>query len=226
MGSEDLFKKVKAKRLKKITRDINKKDTYEKFLIVSEDTKSSYLYLKEAILHYRIQSANFAIVGLGKDPLDIVDEAEARYNKESSSYHPDFDKVFCVFDRDTHSRYFNALSKIDTLNRRIGGSEPTFIGITSDPCFEIWLILHLTYTTKFYQPTQKKSVSNIVYDDLCKIYPNYKKSSEGIFKDLLPNLDDAINNAEKLKAYCTSNGATSPLTGLDELMIYLRDIKL
>jgi hypothetical protein len=226
MGSDDLFKISKAKRLRKITRDIDKKESYEKFLIVSEDTKSSYTYLKEAILHYRIQSANFAIVGLGKDPLDIVNEAEARYNKESASHHPDFDRVFCVFDRDTHTRYFNALSKIDALNKKIAGSEPTFIGITSDPCFELWLILHFTYTTKLYLPTQKKSASNIVYDDLCNIYPTYKKSSFGIFKNLLPKLDDAIDNAKKLKSYCTSNGAISPLTRLDELLVYLRDIKL
>ena len=119
MGSEDLFKKAKARRLKKIKRDINNKDTYEKFLIVSEDTKSSYIYLKEAISHYKIQSANFAIVGLGKDPLDIVNEAEGRFRKETHSHHPDFDKVFCVFDQDTHSRYYNALSKIDTINKKV-----------------------------------------------------------------------------------------------------------
>lgn len=225
MGSDDIFKRAKAKKRKDLQREANKKEEYDKFLIVSEDTKSSYFYIKDAVSHYRIQSANFAIIGLGKDPLDIVNEAEVRFNKELNSHRPDFNKVYCVFDRDTHHRYYNAISKIESLNKKINPDEETFIAITSDPCFELWLLIHFQYTTKLYQPTQKKSASNIVHDDLCTIFPDYNKGSQGIFKQLLPKLDDAIKNSTKLKKHCKAHACDSPLTRMGNLISYIRDLK-
>lgn len=225
MGSDDLFKKRKARVQRSLVRESNKKEEYDKFLVVSEDTKSSCFYIKEAIAYYRIQSANFAVIGLGQDPLNIVEEAERRYAKESSSNKPDFDRVYCVFDRDSHKRYYPALAKIDAINKEIGSESPVFIAITSDPAFELWLLLHFGYTSKLYEKTQKKSAAGLVLDDLLVKSPIYKKGSEGIFKEYLPKFPDAIENAKRLRKYCDDNGILSPKTNMDELMVYIRDIK-
>ncbi|MEZ9536555.1 RloB family protein [Vibrio lentus] len=222
MGSDDIFKRSKARKDRNLKREASSKKEYEKFLIVSEDTKSSVYYLQEAVLHYRIHTANFSIVGLGRDPLDIVDDAEARYNKERDSHLPDYDKVYCVFDRDSFTRYYNAIAKVDAINKRLG--KKVFYAITSDPSFELWLLLHFAYTSKGYIGTQKKSSGDQVYDDLLLHYPEYGKNSKGHFKGLLPHLDDALKNAAQLIEYCQQNGSTTH-THMGELMTYIKDLK-
>jgi hypothetical protein len=176
MGSDDHFRKSKARRDRVLKREASLKEEYEKFLIVSEDTKSSVYYLQEAIRHYRISTANFSIVGLGKDPMNIVDDAENRYNQETKSYLPDYDKVYCVFDRDAFPRYHNAIDKIHNLNQRLG--KEVFFAITSDPSYELWLLLHFNFTSKDYIATQRKSSGDQVYDDLLEHYPEYEKTQE------------------------------------------------
>ncbi|EJB8504268.1 RloB family protein [Vibrio parahaemolyticus] len=222
MGSDDLFKRSKARKDRSLKRQASLKQEYEKFLIVSEDTKSSVYYLQEAVSHYRIHTANFSIVGLGRDPLDIVDDAEARYNKELGSHLPDFDKVYCVFDRDSFSRYYNALAKVDAINKRLG--KEVFFAITSDPSFELWLLLHFAYTSKGYAATQRKSSGDQVYDDLLQHYPEYGKNSKGHFAKLLPLIDEAIENAANLREYSDNSGSTTH-TRMGELMAYIKDLK-
>ncbi|MPS31894.1 MULTISPECIES: RloB family protein [unclassified Salinivibrio] len=227
MGSDDLFKRAKARKQKGLVRESNKKEPYDKFLIVSEDTKSSTIYLEEAVAYYRIQSANFAIIGLGKDPLDVVCEAEKLYSSELKSHKPDYDKVFCVFDRDAHTRYYNALQKIESLNKKhISKTElPIFNAITSNPCFELWIYLHFKYTTKSFTPTQKKSIGEKMISELLSVYPEYAKNSKGYFTELFPRLNPtAISNAEKLLAHREETGSETH-TKVVTLIKYIQDLK-
>ncbi|MFO6421789.1 RloB family protein [Motilimonas sp. KMU-193] len=219
MGSDDLFHKIKARANKLKKREHNKKEPYPKFLIVCEDTVSGYYYLTKAVKHFRLSSANFCIVGLGQDPMSIVLEAEKRYNNEKSSHKPDFEQVFCVFDKDNHAKYYNAIDKINAINRSLG--EIVFKAITSVPCFEIWLILHFTYTTKLYSDNQSKSAANQVVADLIKIMDSYKKSSSDAFEQTIEHLPVALNNANKLGSYCKKTSSESPSTRMNELMEFI-----
>lgn len=221
MGSDDLFHKLKAKAYQSRQREHGKKEPYPKFLIVCEDTVSGYHYLVNAVKHFRVSSANFRIVGLGQDPLSIVDHAEQNFKQEEASHHPNFERVFCVFDRDTHATYYNAISKVDAINKRIGNENPVFSAITSNPCFEIWLILHFNYTTKFYTASQKKSASNQVVSDLVNYLNDYKKSSKNAFEQTIAMLQTALDNADKLADYCKKNYIDSPATKMDELMDFI-----
>ena len=74
--------------------------------------------------------------------------------------------------------------------------------ISSDPCFEIWLLLHFTYTTKIYSSHHKKSASSFVSDELRKYIDNYSKSDKSTFEKTILMLDFAIKNAEKLENFC------------------------
>ena len=172
MGSEDLFHKLKKKARKAKRRESNKREPYPKFLIVCEDTVSGFHYLNSAVKYFRVSSANFSIIGLGQSPISLVRHAEMEYNQELDSHRPDFDKVFCVFDRDTHGSYYGAISKINAINKKIKNKQTVFEAITSDPCFELWLILHFTYTTKSYTSSQKKSAAMHVLDELVKELPS------------------------------------------------------
>lgn len=225
MGSDDLFHKLKNKAKKEQKREIEKREPYPKFLIVCEDTVSGYHYLKDAVKYYKLSSANFSIVGLGQDPLSIVQHAEKKYDAENKSYRPDFDQVFCVFDRDTHAHYYNAISKVDAINRKLGNPSPVFRAITSNPCFEVWLILHFTYTSNTYAASQNKTAANKVVDSLLNYLPNYQKSSTNAFSETVNELAVAIGHAERLEKYCEANFTDVPHTKMYELMRFISTLK-
>lgn len=219
MGSDDIFHKLKARSKVAHTRGSKQIESYKKFLIVCEDTVSGYHYLKDTVNYFRLSTANVSIVGLGQSPINIVEHAKERFDQECNSCKPNFDQVFCVFDRDEHVSFYNAIAKIDSINRKLG--EETFIATPSDPCFEIWLILHFLYTSKLYQRTGRKSAANIVVDDLKKLLPNYEKGLKSAFVETKDLIDIAMKNAKRLKSYCEENGAVSPRTDFDKLISFI-----
>ncbi|HDY7430000.1 TPA: RloB domain-containing protein [Vibrio vulnificus] len=228
MGSDNLFHKLKAKGKNEKKREHDKKMPYPKFLIVCEDTVSGYHYLMQAVNHYKLSTANFCIVGLGQDPLSLVLEAENRYESEKTSIRPEFDFVFCVFDRDTHSSYYPALSKIQSINKKleiVDEDKNIFVAINSDPCFEIWLILHYIYTAKVYAPSQNKSAANNVVSDLKSYISDYDKSAKSVFTNTHEKLPTAFENASKLQAYCESHYVTSPCTKMNVLMEFIGNLR-
>ncbi|MEZ8382279.1 RloB family protein [Vibrio splendidus] len=226
MGSDDIFHKLKKKAHKKQNRDRQLRDPYPKFLIICEDTVSGYQYLLDIVKYYKLSTANFTIVGLGESPLNIVQEAERKFNLESESHRHNFDQVFCVFDRDTHGTYYNAISMVDALNGRLApADEPIFHAITSNPCFELWLLFHFVYTTQVFLPSHKKSAANNVEVELKKHLPSYGKSNTNVFSAVHEHVDLAIENSERAKNYCEKNYVDNPLTEMDFLMKFLMGLK-
>lgn len=228
MGSDNNFHKLRAKGKNAKKREYEKKMPYPKFLIVCEDTVSGYHYLIQAVNHYKLATANFCIVGLGQDPLKLVLEAERRYESEKASIRPDFDFVFCVFDRDTHNTYNSALLKIKSLNKTMGITDhdkEVFIAIDSDPCFEVWLMLHYVYTTKVYAPSNNKSAANNVVSDLKGHIKDYDKSAKTVFNTTHKKLNDAFANASKLQTYCANHGVSTPCTKMNFLMKFISTLK-
>ncbi|PSU97833.1 hypothetical protein C0W80_16030 [Photobacterium leiognathi subsp. mandapamensis] len=237
MGSDDIFHKLKKKAAQEKKRQIGKREPYPKFLVVCEDTVSGLIYLQKAVIHYKLSTANFSIVGIGEDPLNIVKRAEIEYDKEKKSTRPAFDKVFCVFDRDTHHSYYNALSKITSLNDKIKLDfisdesnsvkefKPVFVAIQSNPCFELWLLCHFEYTTKLYTKSQNKSASGHVKDDIKKYLPDYDKSSDKVFEQTINLLPSALKHASSLREFCEVNMLEAPYTDMDNLMSFLSTLK-
>lgn len=221
MGTDDRFRKLKEKQKTQRKRASAKRESYEKFLIVCEDTVSGYHYLKDVIKHFKLSTANVSIVGLGQSPISIVEHANHRFTDEKKSYRPDFDKVFCVFDRDTHSTFFEAKQKIEAINKKL--KKPIFNAIPSDPCFEIWLIIHFKYTSKLYEKSGRKSAANMVVEELRMLLPNYQKGYKEAFQDTCVLMAKAIENSKKLKDYCEKNGTESPRTDIDIMIEYIID---
>ena len=73
----------------------------------------------------------------------------------------EFDRIFCVFDRDGHQNYQQALDKIAGSPM---GKKGKLQAITSVPCFEIWILLHFGYSTAPFVKTGNKSACDkVVY---------------------------------------------------------------
>jgi len=109
VGTDNLHHKRKAKKAKDLKRRKSKRAAYDKVLIVCEGEKTEPNYFKELVIFYAINTANVAIDGsCGSSPISVVRQAVKLYKSEAKKGDP-YDRVYCVFDRDSHSTYDEAL---------------------------------------------------------------------------------------------------------------------
>lgn len=215
MGSDDLHKKIKAKTLKQKQRKIGTRKPYDRVLIVCEGAKTEPLYFKALREEYKLHTANIEVCNSpGSDPMTIIKYAKARY-KEAKREGNSFDRVYCVFDKDQHATYQSAIKELEN-------SQPKniFFAITSVPCFEYWILLHFTYTTKPYYPTDCKSVADNLIDDLKQYIPQYEKNTD-VFDIIKNNTSFAISNAKKVNMSAQKTYTDNPSTKVVDLVEYL-----
>lgn len=187
---------VSGKRKGREARDLKRKspsmEAHKRVLIVCEGEKTEPLYFQGLKRFYQLNSDIVEITGdCGSSPNSVWEEAQMQYQKSKKLANP-YDKVYCVFDRDMHSTYTQTVQAI-----RSKKPKDTFFAITSNPCFEYWLLLHFRYTTKSYCPISGKSSADRVIEDLKTFLPNYSKGYKNIFSELSSKLDDAITNAKR-----------------------------
>lgn len=220
MGTDNLFHKHKAKNKKQLTRHGKRREPYAKVLIVCEGKKTEPLYFEDIKSYYKLNSVNVQIDGTcGSDPVSIYNYGKQLYREEANKGDP-FDKVYCVFDQDTHSNYELAMHNIHTAK-----PAKTYIAINSVPCFEYWLLLHFECTTKPFKPTAKNSACKQVEKCLKQYFPEYTKGQGNIFTKLIDLLDAAHRNADKIRRFAEENATNNPTTRVHELVAFLQDIK-
>jgi hypothetical protein len=96
------------------------------------------------------------------------------------------DLAFCVCDTDVD------YAKEDALQRAMRFSKSKDIEmILSNPCFEVWFLLHFTFSTRCFNSNAD------VIAALRSYLPDYEKSRD-IFEALLPRIERAKDNAVKL----------------------------
>ncbi|HHJ19987.1 MAG TPA: RloB domain-containing protein [Gammaproteobacteria bacterium] len=220
MGTDNLFHKRKARQARDLARRKGRRAPYAKVLIVCEGEKTEPHYFNELKDHYGLNSANIEICGdCGSDPLSIIRHAKQRYREERDAGDA-FDKVFCVFDKDTHTHYQQGLNTI-----RSATPKNVYVAITSVPCFEYWLLLHFNYTTRPYDSLPGNSACNQVLTELKGYMAGYTKGSIDIFSALLGQLDFARNNAIHALQAAEANHTDNPGTKVHELVDFLQNIK-
>lgn len=219
MGSEDLFHRRKAKRAHELARKVASRESYEKALLVCEGEKTEPYYLNNLKDHLKLSSTNIVVTGdCDSDPLTIVKYAIANYTAEKTKGDP-FDKVFCIFDKDSHANYDEAI-------QLIGSQRPkdTYFAINSVPCFEFWLLLHFTYTTRPYSASKGKSCCETLITELHAYIPDYEKGSKTIFNDLFAQLPKAKVFSARALATAQASDTDNPSTKVHELVEYLENI--
>lgn len=219
MGSDNLHHKRKQRTQDSYKRKISQRSSYEVVLIVCEGKKTEPYYLMEFCDSLKLNSANIKIIGTGVDPLKLVEYAEQEFNASK-----DYDRVFCVFDKDQHSNYQNALNKVRLLRERSRNSIPIY-SITSVPCFEYWLLLHFIDSTRPYHKTGSKSSGDLLLSEISNHIKNYYKGHVNIFEMTKEHLETAINRAKRICEQQASHGTDNPSTNMYELIEYLRSIK-
>ena len=220
MGTDNLFHKRKAKGNRELERKRARREPYDKVLIVTEGKKTEPEYFEDLKKYYRIHSANIKIDGSGdSSPESVVKYGKKLYEDERSRGDA-FDRVYFVFDKDTHLTYSQALDEIKRYGRK-----NTFFAINSVPCFEYWLLLHFTYTTEPFKAAGKLSVADAVIKKVRKHIPDYEKSTSGLFVQLYDQLEQAKKHAVLSMEEASKTGTDNPSTRVHELVDYLQNIK-
>jgi hypothetical protein len=184
-------------------------------LIVCEGEKTEPFYFEGLRVHYGISSVNVRVTPAnGSDPVSIVSYALERFD--------DYDRTYCVFDRDEHRNFDEAI--------RIGKASNAYIDgrlylIPSTPCFEVWPLLHYRYSAAEIARVGQRSPGDMAVAELRAYIDDYEKKHRGIFAHLLPRLDNGLRHARQLESENRDTGAVNPATKLHQLVEYLMRIK-
>lgn len=231
MGSEDLFRKRKARKAEDLIRQKSKRKPYDKVLIVCEGEKTEPLYFEEVRVVLGLDTTNVEVDGnCGSSPINVVNHAYSLHQKALKSG-DSYNRVFCVFDKDNHSTFDEAILKVEQFNaelKELGLEENIlFECIPSIPSFEYWFLLHYNPSTKPYAATPRKSVGDQVIDDLKVFLPDYKKTQKGLFNKSLEEgtLAGAKAHSERIYENALQSGVTNPSTKVHHLMNYLEGLK-
>jgi hypothetical protein len=122
----------------------------------------------------------------GADPLSLVTRAVAEQKQEQYEERhrrgPPHDEIWCVFDVDAHPKLTEAVELATTHNIKVA---------VSNPCFELWFILHYEDQTAHIErhPAQARSKELIK----CK-----KILTTKALEDLADRYQDAVKRAKAL----------------------------
>ena len=161
--------------------------------------------------------------GSGSSPKSVVEFGIEKLKKES-----DIDLVFFVFDKDNHDSYPAALSAVANLKKNRRYRSKTISAITSNPCFEVWFLMHFgPYDKPFTSSSGKSPCDNVIAvlrKQIC--FRNYSKGQRNHF-DLLSNrLNTANKNAAQVLKRSEEVGDEKhygiPTTFVHELVIALQ----
>jgi hypothetical protein len=116
-------------------------------------------------------------------PISVVRLAEARCREPGS-----YDKVFCVFDRDSHDSFTAARDRVTELRTRANNPLPIEDAV-SIPCFEVWVLLHFERSDAPFN-----RCADVVAKIKQKHIAGYRKTDEAIARDLMTRLPVAVAN--------------------------------
>lgn len=204
MGTDDLHKRKLVLRSR-----VSKKQPYEVILIVCEGEKTEINYLEQLKDFFRLSNVAIDILSSkNPSPLQVVEFAQ-KNNKR-------YDKVYCVFDKDTHSTFDEALQKCKKYK---------FEAIVSNPCFEFWILLHFIYTTANFHTDNKNSPCDKLINNYLKTHiKDYSKSYKSFTQLIKNRLNQAIENARKANEQAKDNNYTSPYTFMDKLASKFKEL--
>jgi hypothetical protein len=193
------------------------RDPYDYVLIVSEGTKTEPHYLAGLKLAHGLSNANIKVTPAdGTDPVSILEFAKRELAKD-----PAYDRVFCVFDRNGHDNYDEALQRVAALGQ--GGK---ITAITSWPCFELWVLLHFVETTAPFVASGGRSSCDNALREVQKHFTAYAKGRRGVYDELKGLEAEALKRADRLARHNRETVTTNPSTRMHELVRYLTSIKL
>ena len=213
------------KRRAEKSRESRKKRKSNKLILIiceGKDTETAYFEnFNSKYTKVQVKIADKSSKGKNKgkatNPENLVKKA-VTYRKEYQIDENTGDRVWCVFDIDINHNNNNAVqSKINEIQnaKKISDKNKIRLGM-SNPCFELWYLLHFEYTTanmRSYSDVQKK---------LSKYIKEYDKTKD-VYSLLKDKINTAIKNSQKLKKHFDELGMKLPDSETDYSNISVYD---
>ncbi len=174
-------------------------------LVVSEGKETEPRYfegVRAALGAANGRKVAIVVKGTGKHTLDLLDFAveHCRYAPET------FDHVWLVFDKDD----FPA-ADFDAMERKcaeLSDGSRTFHTLWSNPCFELWPLLHLRYTTAPMTAVEcQRALAQAMSKDLGV---EYRKNLGGLFGMVDGQRAEALHRVQRLEAHHGELGNAKP----------------
>ena len=142
------------------------------------------------------------VKGTGRHTLDLLDFAveHCRYAPET------FDHVWLVYDKDD----FPA-SDFDAMERKcneLSDGSRTFHALWSNPCFELWPLLHFSYTTAHMSASDCQHA--LAQEMLKNLGIEYRKNLDGMFGAVDDRRGEALQRTGRLVTYHRGLGNVKP----------------
>lgn len=205
-------------------RKVSTRDFAIRFLIVSEDTKSSTDYFKALIKEVQAACSGSEVVGIAKDSVvegcgmstsRLLQEAKSIKSRRQIS----FDRCWLVFDKDDFSDFNRSIRE---------ATDAGFDVAWSNESFELWYLLHFRYHNTAISRDECMKVLEAEMQK-CKPSFRYDKGSSSMHSILAEHGDQrlAIKNAEKLRNTYqdTDYSSHNPCTHVDRLIKEITDPK-
>lgn len=151
----------------------------------------------------QVQSEYKIMAGKGNniDPVGVVEDLLKSAKQEELDL-KDGDMLACFIDVDFKNGRDQELRAAMKLARQNNVS--VFL---SNPCFEIWYLLHFRYSTKLYGSNEE------VIKELGSYISDYSKSKD-VYDVIENKIDQALLNTKRLESYHLENGTNDRLKKL------------
>ncbi len=221
MGSDDLFKKRRSKKVprrKAGTRSVSP----ESYLIVTEGTKTEPIYFEElanTVKEGLGGTLDVQVEGKGRGTIALVHEAE----RIASEPGKDYQHIWVVFDKDDFGNFDEAISLAEADGYQVAWSNQSF---------EHWLYLYFDYCDSALSRNGWCNKLDAIFKSHGICAEGYKKTQEGLYSLVgeYGNLEFAIANARKEREAYRPVGRLSkpstcdPCTTVDILVRELTDL--
>lgn len=187
----------------------------KKIIVYSEGKNTEPGYLYAYARHLRSSVLELVFPEAGAVPRTLAAKAIAKKTEiDTKKYvreNGDRDSVWVVFDRDEHLGVDEVIAKCEAAG----------VGVAySNPCFELWLILHVA-------DYDKDEDRHKTQDHCASLCVGYRAGGGGLGKTadwnaLLPNVLDAEGRAAAMKDRRDADGASAPITTVHKLTSFMR----
>ena len=187
-----------GKNTKETRRGAKKRKLKPVVLIVSEGSKTEPIYFN----HFKDRNKNIQILLSSEgrkqrktDYKHIVNEA-IRFIDENDLSVEDGDTFWCVCDADVDTNTPGAavVKASQLAEAKIAADRNNINMIFSNPCFELWFLLHFEYTTKQFRGYDE------ILKSLLKHIKDYDKNTS-IFSSVKDKIDVASRNSIQLSNF-------------------------
>lgn len=173
--------------------------------VLTEGRVTERDYLRRWARRNRSSSVRLDFAEFGMAPITLVDRAR-EHVRNNRSRHPEFDEIWCVFDTDEHQHLAQAVE-----SARQGRIEVS----VSNPCIELWLVLHARDQTAHIHRHDVQRLSNELG------LTDGKKIADAAWRTLVEAFETARQRARTLDERHAGNGSplrSNPSTDLWRLV--------